>query len=243
MAGAPTQFGIDEEQLPQAVAVVKAFPLLEVKGFHFHSMSNNLDEEVHADCVGLCLYKADDWSERWEIPLQVVNVGGGMGIDYRAPERSFSWERFAFHLNQVIERAKKCPTLIFEPGRSLVAPCGVYASEVWDLKCNHGQHFVVLRGGSHHFRLPAAWKHNHPFVVLPIERWDEPYSRPEVRQVPVTVAGELCTPNDVLAREVMVERVRVGDILLFLYAGAYGWEISHYQFLSHPRPQMIFFGQ
>ena len=56
----------------------------------------------------------------------------------------------------------------------------------------------------------------------------------------VTVAGELCTPKDVLARDVPVARLRAGDILVFTLAGAYGWDISHHDFLSHPHPEHVF---
>jgi diaminopimelate decarboxylase len=56
----------------------------------------------------------------------------------------------------------------------------------------------------------------------------------------VTVVGELCTPKDVLARDVVVSRVRAGDVLLFSHTGAYGWEISHHDFLSHPHPDQVF---
>jgi diaminopimelate decarboxylase len=53
------------------------------------------------------------------------------------------------------------------------------------------------------------------------------------------VVGELCTPRDVLARDVWVERLRVGDIAVFPLVGAYGWEISHHDFLSHPHPAQL----
>ena len=55
----------------------------------------------------------------------------------------------------------------------------------------------------------------------------------------ITVCGELCTPKDVLARA-PVERVRAGDVLVFEAAGAYGWDISHHDFLRHPHPEMLF---
>ena len=92
------------------------------------------------------------------------------------------------------------------------------------------------RGGSHHLRLPAAWKQSHPFTIIPIEKWLYPFTRPEINDAVVTVAGELCTPNDILARDVGVPHLRAGDILLFSYVGAYGWAISHHDFLSHPHP-------
>jgi len=56
----------------------------------------------------------------------------------------------------------------------------------------------------------------------------------------MTVVGQLCTPKDVLASEAMVDRVRLGDLLLFPYAGAYAWHISHHDFLRHPYPDHIF---
>ncbi len=50
------------------------------------------------------------------------------------------------------------------------------------------------------------------------------------------MAGQLCTPKDVLARQVPVDRVRVGDRVVFGLAGAYAWNISHQDFLMHPHP-------
>ncbi len=60
--------------------------------------------------------------------------------------------------------------------------------------------------------------------------------RPELTDTAVTLAGELCTPKDVLARDVPVSRIRVGDIVCFDMAGAYGWDISHHDFLRHAHP-------
>ena len=62
---------------------------------------------------------------------------------------------------------------------------------------------------------------------------------PEVRDVEVDAVGELCTPRDVLTRGQPVERLRVGDVLVFPRAGAYGWDISHHEFLRHPHPQAL----
>jgi diaminopimelate decarboxylase len=55
----------------------------------------------------------------------------------------------------------------------------------------------------------------------------------------VTIAGQLCTPKDVLARRVRVSglrALRVGDLVAFGLAGAYAWNISHHGFLMHPPP-------
>ena len=111
-----------------------------------------------------------------------------------------------------------------------------------DLKRNHGRWFAVLRGGTHHFRLPAAWGYSHPFTVLPVDEWPHPYARPEVSNVAVDAIGELCTPRDVLTRDQHVDRLRVGDVLVFARTGAYGWDISHHDFLRHPYPEVKVLG-
>ncbi len=104
---------------------------------------------------------------------------------------------------------------MLEPGRFLAATAGWYAAEVIDLKRTHGRWFAVLRGGTHHFRLPAAWGYSHPFTVLPRDDWAHPFPRPEVQDVAVDAVGELCTPRDVLTRGQQVDRLRVGDVLVF----------------------------
>jgi diaminopimelate decarboxylase len=232
MTGAPTPFGIDESTLDEAASLARRLGLAPI-GFHLHAVSNNLDAAAHAGYVR----DAVDWSfgaaARLGIDLSYVNVGGGFGIDYTGGT-SFDLEALRSGLSGL-----DGGLLTFEPGRYLVAAAGWYAAEVLDLKRTHGRWFAVLRGGIHHFRLPAAWGYSHPFTVLPVDAWPHPYPRPEVRDVDVDAVGELCTPRDVLTRGRRVDRLRVGDVLVFGSAGGYGWDISHHDFLRHPPPEFV----
>ncbi|MGH3824943.1 MAG: type III PLP-dependent enzyme [Pseudonocardiaceae bacterium] len=238
MAGAATQFGIDEDALPKAIEIGRGLPAVTLRGFHLHAASNNLDAQAHAsfvtESVDWCLREA----ARHRIELDVIDVGGGIGVPYRGGD-GFDLPRFSARLGAATDRLPSGVRLIFELGRFLVAGAGWYAAEVVDLKRTHGRTFAVLRGGTHHFRLPAAWGYSHPLAVLPVEQWRYPFARPEVRAACVDVVGELCTPRDVLARAVWVSRLRAGDLVVFPLAGAYGWEISHHDFLSHPHPAQL----
>jgi len=238
MTGAPTQFGIDERQIGAAIAHALRCRHLTIQGLHLHAVSNNPDATAHVEFATRCLRFARWVAERFGVPLPVVDLGGGMGIDYSGGEAHFDWDLFASGL-RATAAAHADTEVILEPGRFLVAPCGYYAAEVLDLKWTHGAAFAVLRGGSHHFRLPAAMRWSHPFTVVDIDDWPYPFPRPEIRDSEITVAGELCTTSDVLARATPVPRVRAGDILVFPLAGAYAWEISHHDFLSHPHPATI----
>lgn len=241
MAGVPTQFGIDEVEIPSAIALTKDMPNVRLLGFHFHAMSNNGDSKTHAEFVDHCFETAKRWEVEWNIDISYLNVGGGIGINYRDIENQFNWDDFTNRIEKVLEKHRNSSwKVLFECGRYITSSCGYYAGEVLDIKQNHGQNFCVIRGGSHHFRLPAAWKQSHPFTIVPIEKWIFPFERPELNDKVVTVAGELCTPNDILARDITIPSLRVGDILLFSYAGAYGWAISHHDFLSHPHPVHLY---
>ncbi|WP_460989659.1 hypothetical protein [Sphingobium sp. TomTYG45] len=76
--------------------------------------------------------------------------------------------------------------------------------------------------------------------MLPRENWPHEWARPGLADASVTIAGELCTPKDILARDVRLDRVRIGDLVCFLMAGAYGWDISHHDFLCHAYPERLF---
>ncbi|HEU5126601.1 MAG TPA: type III PLP-dependent enzyme [Glycomyces sp.] len=233
MAGEPTPFGIDESDV--AAATAHAADLgLEVTGFHLHAVSNCLDAAAYAAHVTDALAWARRTAGRTGIDLRYVNVGGGLGADPRGD---------LIDLTALASALAGLDTggveLVFEPGRFLAAPTGWYLAEVVDLKTVAGQAFAVVRGGTHHFRLPAAWGYSHPFTVVRTDRWDRPWPRTRLDDVEVRVCGELCTPRDVLNAGQRVETIAVGDRLLFADAGAYGWEISHDRFLAHQRPLQV----
>ncbi|MQH38768.1 siderophore biosynthesis PLP-dependent protein, partial [Escherichia coli] len=93
------------------------------------------------------------------------------------------------------------------------------------------------------FRLPVSWQHNHPFEIYRYK--DNPYSfeKVSISRQDTTLVGQLCTPKDVFAREVQIDAISTGDVIVFKYAGAYGWSISHHDFLSHPHPEFIYLTQ
>jgi len=225
MTGEPTPFGVDASELPAVLALAAELSTVDFIGFHLHAVSNNLDASAHVAFVRDAL----DWAG----PRPYVNVGGGLGVDYTGATE--------FDLD-ALRGLPAHPGLVLEPGRWLAADAGWYAAEVLDVKRSHGRWFAVLRGGTHHFRLPAAWGYSHPFEVLPVDAWPYPFARPQVRDARVDLVGELCTPRDVLARDAYVRHLRAGDIAVLPRTGAYGWDISHHEFLRHPYPQTVFVG-
>jgi diaminopimelate decarboxylase len=240
MAGAPTPFGIDEDQLPQAVALVEQSPHLELHGFHVHAMSHQLDAERHIQLLDWYLERWPAWKALARSPQTVrcLNAGGGMGVNYLG-QQQFDWPRLCRHLAERLALQPDAPRLRFEPGRFVSAYCGYYVMQVLDLKRSHGKNFAVCRGGTHQFRLPAAQAHDHPVLHLPVSGGGDAGADAHSSSQ-WTVVGQLCTPKDVLARDAQLPGLAIGDLLVLPLAGAYGFNISHADFLCHPRPMQVF---
>lgn len=234
MGGRPSPFGLDPSQLKGCLQIIAADGRIRLHGLHVH-LASGLTAHAQLVLVDDVMTWAGHWARAQGIDLSEVNVGGGMGVDYARPHKTFNWPAFGMGLRRILDRHPHL-TLRIEPGRSVTAYCGWYVTQVLDIKFSRGEAFAVLGGGTHHLRTPAAKQHDQPFEVIPDESWPQPWNRTEVRAEPVTLVGQLCTPKDVLARRVMVDRLRIGDRIAFALAGAYAWNISHHAFLMHPHP-------
>lgn len=240
MAGTATPFGIDEAQLADAVRAVDDAPNLTLVGFHVHAMSHQTCEQRHQRLLASYLERWPRWQALARHPERVtqLNVGGGIGVNYLQPSEQFDWPGLCRALGQRLAAMHESPLVRFEIGRFLSAFCGYYVIEVLDTKVSHGEGFLVCRGGTHQFRLPVAQGHDHPVIHLP----RDPRRASEGERQSWTVVGQLCTPKDVLSRRQHLQGVAVGDLLVLPLAGAYGYNISHADFLCHPRPEQVFVG-
>ena len=237
MGGKPTPFGIPVQQLEECLAWLHGRPSIRLRGFHFHLLSHQLDAQAHLQLVAAYLGQVGRWCAQYQLSIDHVNVGGGIGVNYLQPDQQFDWAAFRAGLARVLaESALPGVGVRFELGRYITAACGYYAMQVIDLKRSYGKTFLVGRGGTHHFRTPYAQGHSHPFYVLPVDAWPYPFPRSQAQDEKVNVVGQLCTPKDVLAFDAPVELARCGDLLVFPFAGAYAWHISHHDFLRHPHP-------
>ncbi|MEW2402387.1 type III PLP-dependent enzyme [Streptomyces sp. NPDC046862] len=238
MGGRPTPFGLDPSR---AAPVLRALtdgthPHLELRGIHAH-LASGLDAP---DLLAVARAVVT-WAAELGVPIGEVNVGGGMSVDYARPGSRFDWAAYGAGLARLADEYPDL-TLRIEPGRALTAYCGWYATEVLDVKHSHGEEFAVVRGGTHHLRTPATKGHDQPCSVLEVDGWPHPWPRPAAGGDRVTLTGQLCTPKDVLARHVHAPGLRAGDRVAFALAGAYAWNISHHDFLMHPRPGFHFLG-
>jgi diaminopimelate decarboxylase len=242
MGGHAGPFGMDPGLLDQCARWLAAggpqARRLRVRGLHAHLASGLGASDLAASSVRVLDF-ARSWSKRHGLPEPEVNLGGGMGVDYRAPGSLFDWAAYGRRLALAVRQGE---AVRIEPGRAMTAYCGWYLTRVLDVKHSQGAAFAVVAGGTHHLRTPAAKGHDQPFTVIPVTSWPHGWTRPAMTGGPVTIVGQLCTPKDVLARDVPVARLRAGDLVAFGLAGAYAWNISHHGFLMHPEPGVHYAG-
>ena len=243
MGGPPSPFGMDPDLLDECAAWLSAADPgagggLRLRGLHAH-LASGLAAAALAAVSARVLAFSRAWCARHGVPHPEINLGGGAAVDYRRPDRVFDWTSYGQALAGL---AQPWETLRIEPGRAVTAYCGYYVSRVLDIKRSQGETFAVIAGGTHHLRTPAAKGHDQPFAVVPGGNWPPGLPRPAAEHRHVTLAGQLCTPKDVLARRVLVPQLRAGDLVVFGLAGAYAWNISHHGFLMHPAPGFHYLG-
>ncbi len=229
MGGKPSPFGMDIELLRRCTPLPAS---VRLRGLHAH-LASGVGADGLLAAAGRLIAFGREWCAGHGVTAPEFNLGGGMAVDYARPDATFDWSGYGRGLAGL---ARPGETLRIEPGRAVTAYCGWYLTRVLDVKHSHGEAFAVIAGGTHHLRTPAAKGHDQPFAVIGVEDWAPSRPRPGVAGQAVTIAGQLCTPKDVLARRVRVSRLRAGDLVAFGLAGAYAWNISHHGFLMHPPP-------
>jgi diaminopimelate decarboxylase len=238
MGGRATPFGVDEEQLPDVLALARSCPHIDLVGLHMNTGTQWLDAVTLADLYRQGWRIAAGLHAAFPQGLRTLDFGGGLGIPYFAGEQPLDFARLGVELSSLVEEVetgpvRPCPRLMIEPGRYLVGESGLYVTRVVDVKQSRGQTFVVLDGGMHHH---AAATGNfgqtlrRPFPLATLNRLNAPCDQR------VTLVGPLCTPLDTFARNLAWPEPRVGDLVGVFQSGAYARAASPLQFLGHRTP-------
>ncbi|QYF72844.1 pyridoxal-dependent decarboxylase, exosortase A system-associated [Cryobacterium sp. PAMC25264] len=239
MGGGPQQFGIDAEHVP-AVLRDYATAGANVLGFHVFAGSQNLNAEIIAEAQRQTVDLVSGLAEHLPTPVRYLNLGGGFGIPYVEKDQPLDLGAVAENLHELVDGPirQRMPEArpVIELGRYLVGECGVYVTRVLDRKVSRGTTFLVVDGGMHH-QLAAsgnfgqAIRRNYPVAVG--NRVGS--SSAET----VTVVGCLCTPLDLLAKDVELPEADIDDLIVIFQAGAYGLTASPTAFLGHAAPAEV----
>ncbi|WNF28003.1 type III PLP-dependent enzyme [Streptomyces sp. C11-1] len=238
MGGKPRQFGIDEAQLVDGPGAVAGLTNVRLMGVQVYMGTRILSEDAVAENTERILALAERLSAALDFPLEMVDIGGGLGVAYFDNEKDLDFEVLAAQLNPLLEAfVSRHPEtrLVMELGRYLTAPFGTYVTRVRYVKTSMGENFAVADGGTNHHMaavgIGSFVKRNFPMRVL--NRAEEPATGVW------NITGPLCTPNDTLGKKVQLPEVRPGDLIGVGCSGAYGPSASPVNFLSHGHPAEV----
>jgi diaminopimelate decarboxylase len=241
MGGKAVPFGIDEEKLDSIIERVVFDTALEFRGIHLFSGTQILDHAILIRQYRKGIEIALKVAGRLKQPICTLDFGGGLGIPYFPNERDLDMESLREQIAALMVEVKCEPLLaetrfMIEPGRYLVAEAGVYVTRITDMKVSRGKKYLIIDGGMNHHlaasgNLGQVIKRNFPIAILN-KMGEKPCET-------VDIVGPLCTPLDVLARQVDLPSVEVGDLVGVFQSGAYARTASPLGFLSHPSPAEV----
>lgn len=210
------KFGINTWQLDEILNKLKDLNNLKLTGLHFHIGSQITDLEIFR---GLCIRvnEMQHWFNDRNIEFQHINVGGGLGVDYKEPQKSSipDFKSFIeiFHKFLEIHANQK---IHFEIGRAIVAQCGSLISKVIFIKKGFNTNFAILDAGMTELLRPALYQAYHKIENLTSENLPERYD----------VVGPICESSDTFGKAVMLPLTKRGDIIAIRSTGAYGEVMS-----------------
>lgn len=208
------KFGIPDHHIPKALQIIDQSPRLNFIGLHVHIGSQIMDLEVYKMLCQSVNYWNSYFLEK-KYPITVLNMGGGLGIDYRNPTENPipDFEQFfkVFAQNLVIFPNQE---VHFELGRSIVGQCGNLIAKVLYLKEGLQKTFAIIDAGMTDLIRPALYQAEHKIEVLD--------SKSDSAREQYEIVGPVCETSDSFARSVNLPILKRGDYIIIKSAGAYG---------------------
>ncbi len=228
------KFGVPNSELEKAASVLRECDHLDLLGLHFHVGSQITDINVFKSlCVKVNEWK--NWFEERGTMIKVLNVGGGLGVDYHEPDAHpfADFEAYFDVFDKFLERTPQ-QEVHFELGRALVAQSGTLVSRVLYTKSGVKKNFLILDAGMTELMRPALYQAFHKIEKLG--------SNNTAEKLNYDVVGPICESSDCFGKEVTLPVSERGDLIAIRTAGAYG-EVMASKYNLRDEIRFVFSGE
>ncbi len=207
------KFGINPYEFDAVIEKLKSLPNLKLIGLHFHIGSQITDLSPFKQlCLKVNKINAYFLSKEYDLPI--INVGGGVGINYQEPDNEAVIDFAAyFKVFHDFMELRKNQQLHFELGRAVVAQCGSLISKVLYIKNGINTNFAILDAGMTELIRPALYQAYHKI---------ENISSISPTLIKYDVVGPICESSDCFGKAVELPITQRGDFIAIRSAGAYG---------------------
>jgi diaminopimelate decarboxylase len=206
------KFGITCDEALALYRKAAALPGVRIVGIDVHIGSQITEMEPFVSALEKILEFVDTL-DATGIPLEHLDMGGGLGIRYRDEEPPAIGDYLGRLFALLGERRIK---LVFEPGRAMVGSAGVLLTRVEYLKHGQAKNFAIVDAAMNDLMRPALYDAWHDIV---------PVRSRSGTPATYDVVGPVCESGDFLGlgRSLVIQP---GDLLAILSAGAYGMSMS-----------------
>jgi diaminopimelate decarboxylase len=206
------KFGINPYEFDEVIALLKKLPNLNLVGLHFHIGSQITDLTPFKK---LCqrVNEINQWFLQKGFDLKIINVGGGLGINYKEPDKEniVGYETF-FNVFKEFLEVRPNQEVHFELGRAIVAQCGSLISRVLYIKKAINTNFAILDAGMTELIRPALYQAYHKIENLTSSGKPLKYD----------VVGPICESSDCFGKAMELPETKRGNLLAIRSTGAYG---------------------
>ena len=214
-----SKFGFDLSQIDVIVNLIKnEYGNLNLRGLHAHIGSQIFELQSFTDEVNILVKELVRINENFDLELNELNIGGGLGVKYTNLDNPPSVQKFASAIGKVMDDYTQKLTIYIEPGRSIISTAGVTLYTIGSLKqVPNGRKYVAIDGGMADNPRPSMYQ-----AVYSAEVCN--HNNPEREKV--TIAGRFCESGDILIENIELPKLKSGDILCVYNTGAYNYSMS-----------------
>lgn len=227
-----SKFGISILQLLDIHEVMRDTGLI-IDGLHQHTGSEIKEAETFLKVAEIMFNAAKTFPD-----LQYLDFGGGFKVPYKPNDKGTDMKEVGLliseRFNAFCDEYGRDLTLVFEPGKFLVAESGYLFVTVNVVKHNPTVSFAAVDSGLNHLIRPMMYDAYHEIVNV---------SNPFKENKLYNVVGYICE-TDNFAEDRLLPEITEGDVLCFMNAGAYGFTMaSNYNSRFRPAEVMIHEGK
>lgn len=225
------KFGMDTSFMPELRGILTKYKkFIELKGLTLHIGSQLLELNSLKDAIQKTIPIYLDFKNSG-YPLETFDIGGGVGIPYDGKD-SVDLKEYGKMVLELL-RPLNC-RILTEPGRVLVGPYAVLLTEIQYIKRTPFKNFAIVNSGMNHLIRPSLYEAVHRIFPVNYEHNNQQEENSELYDV----VGPICESSDFLGKDRYLPKLKQGDVLAVLDAGAYGYSMASF-YNHHKLPREI----
>lgn len=205
------KFGIDIDHAAQIYSRAARMPGIRIAGVACH-IGSQLTDIAPYRAAFIRLAELVTSLRRADLPVERVDLGGGIGIVYR-DEQVIDLADYARAIREII--APLGCAIELEPGRSIVGNAGLLITRVINVKQGVSRNFVIVDAAMNDLIRPSLYDAYHDIIPVAQANDDAPVAR-------VDIVGPVCETGDRFAEQRAMPPLKAGDLMAIRSAGAYG---------------------